>query len=150
MNKLIGILVVIIVIILGVYLIKGKSSVEPVQNPVTGGGTSAPLESTNPNANLETPTTTQVVKSFTVSGSNYAMTPKTLSVNKGDKVRITFKNTVGSHDLVIDEFNVRTPRIISGQEALVEFTADKTGSFVYYCSVGNHRAMGMWGTLTVN
>jgi hypothetical protein len=37
----------------------------------------------------------------------------------------------------------------AGASDVVEFTADKAGTFEYYCSVGNHRAMGMKGTLTV-
>jgi nitrosocyanin len=92
---------------------------------------------------------TQAVKEFTVSGSNFAFTPNAMTVKKGDKVRITFKNSNGSHDLKIDEFNVNTGILASGVQKTVEFTADKTGSFQYYCSVGSHRAMGMWGTLTV-
>jgi uncharacterized cupredoxin-like copper-binding protein len=31
----------------------------------------------------------------------------------------------------------------------VQFVADKTGTFEFYCSVGNHRQMGMVGTLVV-
>ena len=34
-------------------------------------------------------------------------------------------------------------------EEVLEFTADKAGSFEYYCSVGEHKAMGMVGTLKV-
>ena len=85
-------------------------------------------------------------KDFTVEGSNYKFAPSTLTVNK---VKITFKNSGGFHDFVLDEFGVKTKVIPSGQSATVEFTADKTGTFDYYCSVGNHRAMGMQGTLTV-
>lgn len=90
---------------------------------------------------------TNVVE-FTVEGKNFAFMPSTLSVKKGDTVKITFKNTGGFHDLVIDEFNVRTKQIQTGEET-VEFVADKAGSFEYYCSVGEHRTMGMKGTLTV-
>ena len=89
------------------------------------------------------------VKEFTVTGSNDKFEPSTLTVKKGDKVKIAFKNSGGFHDLVIDEFNVKTPVIKSGDQASIEFTADKTGTFQYYCSVGNHRQMGMVGTLTV-
>jgi plastocyanin len=89
------------------------------------------------------------VKEFTVSGSNFKFEPASLKVNKGDKVKITFKNTGGFHDFVIDELDVATKQIQSGQEEVVEFTADEVGMFEYYCSVGNHRAQGMKGTLTV-
>ena len=72
-----------------------------------------------------------------------------MTVKKGDRVRITFKNSGGTHDFIIDEFNVATKRLNGGEQDAVEFTADKTGSFEYYCSVGSHRAMGMKGTLVV-
>jgi plastocyanin len=89
------------------------------------------------------------VKEFTVTGQPYSFTPNTLTVTKGDKVKITFKNTKGMHDFVIDELHVKTPVIQTGEDASVEFTADKPGTYKYYCSVGNHRQMGMEGTLTV-
>jgi len=64
-------------------------------------------------------------------------------------VKINIKNTDGTHDFVLDEFNVATKTIANGAEESVEFVADKVGSFEYYCSIGTHRAMGMWGTLKV-
>lgn len=88
------------------------------------------------------------VKEFTVDGKNFAFSPALVTVKKGDTVRIKFVNSQGFHDFVIDEFKVATPQIKEG-EAVVEFVADKAGSFEYYCSVGSHRAMGMKGTLTV-
>jgi nitrite reductase (NO-forming) len=88
-------------------------------------------------------------KEFTIVGSNYAFAPSVMSVKKGDTVKIIFKNSGGFHDLKIDEFNLATQKIKDGEEETVTFTADKTGSFEYYCSVGNHRAMGMKGILTV-
>ena len=109
----------------------------------------APTTSTSSNGAMMKENANSVVKEFTVQGQNFSMTPNKITVNKGDKVKITFKNTGGMHDFVLDEFNVKTNPIESGQEATVEFTADKAGSFQYYCSVGNHRAMGMFGTLTV-
>ncbi|OGZ04204.1 MAG: hypothetical protein A2648_01320 [Candidatus Lloydbacteria bacterium RIFCSPHIGHO2_01_FULL_41_20] len=91
----------------------------------------------------------EVIKEFTIIGSPFLFSPSSMTVKKGDTVRITFKNSGGTHDFKIDEFNVATKKINDGAEETVEFIADKTGSFEYYCSVGNHRAMGMKGTLTV-
>lgn len=91
----------------------------------------------------------KTIKSFNVSGGNFSFTPSTMTVKKGDTVRITFKNEEGFHDLKIDEFNVATKQIAAGAEETVEFVADKAGDFEYYCSVGKHRQMGMVGTLTV-
>ena len=88
-------------------------------------------------------------KEFVVLGSNFSFVPNTLEVKPGDRVKITFKNTVGFHNFTIDGFAVATKQINSGQSETIEFVADKIGVFEYYCSVGNHRAMGMKGTLTV-
>lgn len=89
------------------------------------------------------------VQMFTVTGSNFAFSPNTMTVKQGDVVQVTFKNGDGFHDFVIDELGVNSGRIKDGEEATVTFTASKVGSFEYYCSVGEHRAMGMVGTLTV-
>lgn len=89
------------------------------------------------------------VKVFTVKGSNYEYSPKQISVKKGDTVKIVFVNTVGLHDFVIDELDLKTDVIKAGESESVQFVADTAGTFTYYCSVGNHRKMGMEGILTV-
>ena len=72
-----------------------------------------------------------------------------MKVKIGDTVRVNFRNAGAMpHDFVIDEFNVRTKQIPVGEET-IEFVADKTGSFEFYCSVGNHRELGMKGTLMI-
>ncbi len=91
----------------------------------------------------------QDVVDVTVVGTNMVFDLKEIRVKKGDKVRVTFKNEEGFHDWVLDEFNAKTKQISAGQEEVVEFTADKTGTFEYYCSVGKHRENGMVGTLIV-
>lgn len=52
------------------------------------------------------------------------------------------------HNFNIDEFNIHseTP---TNKETTVEFTADKVGKFIYYCSKPGHRANGHRGTLIV-
>lgn len=89
------------------------------------------------------------VKTFQVNGQNFSFSPNQLTVKKGDTVKIVFASTDGFHDFVIDEFNARTEHINTGQTSEVTFVADKAGTFEFYCSVGNHRAMGMVGALTV-
>lgn len=91
----------------------------------------------------------KLAKEFTVTGSNFAFAPNVLIVKKGETVKITLKNTDGFHDLKIDEFNVATKRIRGGESETITFVANKIGNFEYYCSVGEHRAMGMKGTLVV-
>lgn len=99
--------------------------------------------------NLNTTITTGATVPFTVEGGNFYFKPNTIKVKQGDTVTITFKNSDGFHDLKIDELGVATGQIKSGAETKVTFVASKKGSFEYYCSVGEHRAKGMKGTLIV-
>lgn len=89
------------------------------------------------------------VTEFTVNAANFSFAPNTMTVKKGDTVRITFQNIEGFHDLKIDEFGVATRKLQAKESDTVEFVTDQAGAFEYYCSIGSHRAMGMWGTLVV-
>ena len=72
-----------------------------------------------------------------------------LTVALGDTVRVEFTVTGGMHDFVIDELGVATEILTVGETEVVEFVATEVGSFEYYCSVGSHRADGMFGTFNV-
>lgn len=95
------------------------------------------------------PATEPEIKTIEVSGISYSFTPATLRVNQGDTVRIIFTSEEGTHDWVIDEFNARTNVLSAGQTETISFVADQTGTFEYYCSVSNHRELGMVGQLIV-
>jgi len=90
------------------------------------------------------------VRTIEVEAGMYYFKPSEIKVKKGEKVRIVLKNVEGMHDFVIDELKVNSGIIQSGQTTEFEFVAEKTGEFEYYCSVSNHRAMGMKGTLVVS
>ena len=108
------------------------------------------LEMPVPGSNVEeTVVTSGKEVEVTVEGSNYKFNPATIKAEKGDTVRLTFKSVGGIHDLTIDEFEVQTSQLGDEEEEETEFVADKTGTFEYYCSVGNHRKMGMTGQLIV-
>lgn len=92
---------------------------------------------------------TNLSQSIEVEGGMFYFKPNEIKVKVGEKVSITFKNVEGVHDFVIDELNVRTNKIQAGETETVEFTPEIPGSYEFYCSVGNHRAMGMKGTLIV-
>lgn len=73
-----------------------------------------------------------------------------INLKRGEKVKLTLKN-VGKmpHDFVIDELGVRTKLINGGETDTIEFIPEKTGNFEFYCSVGNHRQLGMMGKVVV-
>ncbi len=95
------------------------------------------------------PTPASNVVALTIEGGNFKFSPSAFTVKKGQTVTITFHTTDGFHDFVINEFKVRAKQIKSDASETISFVADKAGTFEYYCSVGQHRAMGMKGTLTV-
>jgi len=90
-----------------------------------------------------------IVKTFTVAGENFSFSADEIRVNQGDRVKIMFTNTSGTHDWTIDEFGAKTKLTSTGETVEVEFVASKTGSFEYYCGVGSHRQLGMKGNLIV-
>jgi len=101
--------------------------------------------------------TPQETKTFVLTGENFkfimnGVTNPEIRVKEGDKVRIEFTSTSGTHNWVLDEFGATTQTVKSSDtnpSSFVEFTANKKGSFEYYCGIGSHRANGMKGNLIV-
>jgi len=139
---------------IGFFALRGsKKTIEPTQTTNTSVPTATvavapPISSTSASpspSNVVTPTT----KTITITGENFSFSPNKISAKLGDTIKIVFTNRGGTHDFVIDEFNVRTKRISSGESDTVTIVASKKGTFEYYCSVGTHRAMGTVGKLIV-
>lgn len=118
----------------------------PTPTPTTPTSTGTPSDV---NIGVDGSVSTGDVREITVTSTGMAFNQKTLSVKKGERVRVTYENGGGTHDLRIAGYDVGTKVISAGQSETFEFVADEAGDFQYYCSVGNHRAQGMWGTLTV-
>ncbi len=160
MNKnIVGIVIIVIILILGVILFT-RNSPNDSSNPTATTTVNVTTETHNTTEQVATSTVnnhatssasaaTPIVKAITLTASNFKYDKSEIRVNKGDTIRLTLNNSEGSHDVKIDEFDVATKQIQAGSTDTVEFVADKTGSFEYYCSVGNHRQMGMRGTLIV-
>lgn len=89
------------------------------------------------------------VKEITVENDGLSFIPDEIRVNEGDTIRLTFENTGGFHDWVLDEFDAATSQYSGGNSETIEFVADSAGEYEFYCSVGNHRDQGMWGDFIV-
>lgn len=89
------------------------------------------------------------VREFTVEGTKYTFTPNQIKVKVGDMVKINFMNKDGTHDFVIDKLSVKSKTLNMGESEMLEFSVTEKGTFEFYCSVGNHKAMGMKGSLVV-
>ena len=147
MNK--GIIIgssVLVPIAVIVYLVVGQTSnkstginQKQVQAPAT-----AVTESTPPATPAQQETT------INIAGTEYGFTPKSINLEAGKSVKIVYKNTgTLPHDLVITELGVRTKVINQGKEDTISFTPDKSGTYTFFCSVGNHRQRGMEGSLRI-
>jgi plastocyanin len=89
------------------------------------------------------------VRVIEVEAGSFYYSPDEIRVKKGETVRIVLNSVDMMHDFVIDELDIQTPIVRSGETNTVEFIADTAGTFEYYCSVGAHRAQGQVGTLIV-
>jgi len=93
---------------------------------------------------------TKNIKEINMEAGSFYYKPNTITVKKGETVKIVMHSVSMMHDFNIDELNVRMPIVKNGDTGTVEFTADKVGTFEYYCSVGQHRANGQVGKITIN
>ena len=143
---LIGIGVIAIVVVAGggFYFLNNNST---SNNTSSQDSLSEPtIEPTSVPQESEAMTENEII----VEGGEFKFTPSTVTVKKGEKVKLIFKNTGKfPHDFIIADLNVATERIQPGQEDTVEFIPDKTGEFKFICDVGNHEEQGMTGILIV-
>lgn len=69
-----------------------------------------------------------------MTAKKYEFTPDTVTVKKGDHVRLLITAVDRAHGFKLDAFHV-DKKLPKGEEVTVEFTADRTGTFPFECSV---------------
>ena len=83
----------------------------------------------------------EIIKEFTVEGDDIGLYPSTLTANKGDKVKITFK--VRTEKVYYGGLDFRssvwgdTGKILPGNEKTVEFTAENSFTYTAYWPATN-------------
>lgn len=145
-NYIVGIAGVVIIVFGLWFFTSGKKEQTTPNAPVTESVQTPTLEE---DKNASETAVVSDVKEITVEGSPFKFLPSEIKVKKGQTLKVVFKNMQGMHDFVVDEFSAKTKVIKAGESETVELVADKTGTFEYYCSVGNHRSQGMKGNLIV-
>ena len=133
-NILIG-FVIVVLVLGGYYFFNSKQQVQ------------APKEETKiENKQVEITESRKIV----VEGNEFKCSPTSITVEKGEKINLVFKN-IGKfpHNFVVDELGIKSKTINAGEEDSIEFVSEKTGTFVMYCGVGNHREQGMEGEAVV-
>lgn len=139
-NLLIGFGVIIAVAAIGFYFIKGtKLNYGPTYT--------APSAGTQPAASA---VPSGPVKEIKVSAKEFAYTPSTITVKKGENVKLTLINDgTTAHNLTIGDLTLATKTVGPGESDSITFTADTAGTFTFFCSVDSHESLGLKGTLIV-
>jgi len=155
MKKLNALFVVILLSVL-VFVAACTTQPAPLKNPDTNGGNpvQASPSPTNtggnpvqasPSANdtgaisAGTGTTTPptvTVKELNIEAYNFGFkVVSSVQINKGDTVKLTVTSTEGTHGFAMPDFNVDLSPIGPGESKTMEFVADKSGTFTYFCNV---------------
>ena len=127
-----SLLLVGLVLVAGAYLL------------LSGGGTA-------PRVEMEP---TGVTREFTVEAQTWVFVPNGIEAGFGDRGRIEVlgldDGTGGGHGFVLSDFNVNE-FVRKDGSVVVEFLADKTGSFSFFCNIPWGRGHGgMSGTLMIS
>ncbi len=156
MSPLIIVGIVIVVLLVGYGVMTAGKSSTTEQNQETDQIEQESLDnsanedqSTNEAEDTLPDTSDVMAQAITVEGGSFYFKPNEIRVKKGEKVKIILNSMDAMHDFVIDEFNVKSEQIKGGSSTQVEFIPNKTGTFEFYCSVGQHRQNGMKGNLIV-
>ena len=76
----------------------------------------------------------EVIKEFTMTAKRFDFTPSTITVNKGDKVKIIITSMDVTHGFSLPDFNINE-RLEPNQPVTIEFVADKVGTFTFGCTI---------------
>lgn len=68
------------------------------------------------------------VREIDIKAFQFGYNPDTITVNKGEKIKLIIDNTDVPHGIRIPELG------LSGKDE-IEFTADKAGEFTWYCLI---------------
>ncbi len=144
------VVIVVVLLVLGGFMLMSRNSTQPATETPDTTTSETQEEMAMEKEETAMEDDAMVAGEIKVTGKNFAFDPKEIRVKKGEKVTIVFTSEGGiMHDFVVDELNVATKQLTAGQSETVEFTPTQAGTFEFYCSVGNHRAMGMVGNLIV-
>ena len=88
--------------------------------------------------------------------TEFSITPATITVPLGEPVTFVVTNTGGAqHNLEVElesrgiEQRLFQTNLMPGETRRATFTFEAAGEWEMYCPVGNHRALGMEGTIVV-
>src|SRR3989338_4384005 len=124
---------------------KKESEEEPTPTPVPQ---PAPQPEPTP-APTPAPTPTPAIKEFSMVAKQWEFVPSSITVKKGDRVKLSIKSTDVAHGFTLTAFGI-SERLEPNKTVVVEFVADKVGTHSFFCSVSCGSGHGgMRGQLVV-
>lgn len=91
----------------------------------------------------------ETARVISISVSNFAFTPGSVAVRKGEKITLRLTGESGRHGFAIPELGINVP-VDEGKTVDIELPTDKTGTFSFRCSIpcgSGHR--DMTGSITI-
>lgn len=144
MRNLIVIVVIVALVAGGGYLLFKKLK------PADSAGN---LVSKTTTQNEEVPGrgTVSIAREITIVASEYKFEPSEIRVKKGETVKLTLKNSGNMpHNWSVEKMmGASIDQVSAGQNGTITITPSQRGTFVTYCSIGQHRKLGMVGKLIV-
>ena len=88
-------------------------------------------------------------REFTVTARDYSFSPNRVEVQQDDLIKLTVQSTDNAYGFTIDDYRV-SKRVPAGGSTVVEFRADRAGTFAFYSNLSNDsRHSKMSGQLIV-
>jgi nitrite reductase (NO-forming) len=138
------------------YLLVGNASAAAAPQGAQNNGSNQPASSVQPTGmtmeyQLETVMQDGKMVFKGVGGDIDGIANPDLKANPGDNVKVTLTSADGAqHNIFFEAFNAKSEDVMGqGNSVTLEFSPDRDGTFVYYCTIPGHRQAGMEGKLIV-
>jgi len=133
MNKILLIIVAVLFLVIGFFIGKNTTKDTIKNQEVVSDENYEPM-----------------LREFSLATTDFSFGLKEIRARKGDTIKLLITNNGGIHSFKINEFSINIGEIKEGETKVVEFLADKVGTFTYYCGEGDHRNLGMEGKLIID
>jgi heme/copper-type cytochrome/quinol oxidase subunit 2 len=88
-------------------------------------------------------------REFTVTARDYSFSPNRVEAQQDDLIKLTVQSADNAYGFTIDEYRL-SKRVPAGGSTIVEFRADRAGTFSFYSNLSNDsRHSQMRGQLVV-
>lgn len=127
------ILIIIIVIFIGIggyFLLRNDFS----QTPYSPSTRTETEDSNSLNQNNVSEDEQGMIKEFNMRAFKWSFDPATITVNKGDRVKLHIISEDVTHGFNLPAFGINE-NLAPGKTTDIEFIANKTGTFTFVCSV---------------